>query len=467
MKETAIQTRDFVEKEMDAGIKRKSEDHPNEDFEKRAKYAYLGKIPNVNDTNTPCIVFSLPEEVGVLADALKIFKKRQINLKHIESRPSKSNKKDYEFYVDIDAETANSESVKLVVEDLKSKAKSVVLHNEESVPWFPRKIADLDKFADRVLSYGSELDSEHPGFTDPVYRARRKEFADIAIKYRHGEPLPRVTYTEDEISVWNTVFSELTKLFPKYACREVNFMLPLLVENCNYRIGAIPQLEDVSKFLKDCTGFTLRPVAGLLSSRDFLAGLAFRVFHSTQYIRHAKTPMYTPEPDCVHELIGHVPLFADPSFAQFSQEIGLASLGAPDEWIEKLATLYWFTVEFGLCRQDGEIKAYGAGLLSSFGELQYCVSDKPEHLAFDPEKTSQTKYPITEFQPRYFVAESFEDAKEKVRKWANHIPKPFALHFNPYTQIVETLDRKEQVLKLIEDVRGELDHVSTALSKQQ
>ena len=109
-----------------------------------------------------------------------------------------------------------------------------------------------------------------------------------------------------------------------------------------------------------------------------------------------------------------MPLFADPAFAQFSQEIGLASLGASDDFIQKLATCYWFTVEFGITRQNGELKAYGAGLLSSFGELEWALSDKPEHRSFDPEKTGVTKYPITQHQPLYYVTDSFEDAKQKM-----------------------------------------------------
>nr|1J8T_A Chain A, PHENYLALANINE-4-HYDROXYLASE [Homo sapiens]1J8U_A Chain A, PHENYLALANINE-4-HYDROXYLASE [Homo sapiens]1KW0_A Chain A, Phenylalanine-4-hydroxylase [Homo sapiens]1LRM_A Chain A, Phenylalanine-4-hydroxylase [Homo sapiens]1MMK_A Chain A, Phenylalanine-4-hydroxylase [Homo sapiens]1MMT_A Chain A, Phenylalanine-4-hydroxylase [Homo sapiens] len=311
---------------------------------------------------------------------------------------------------------------------------------KDTVPWFPRTIQELDRFANQILSYGAELDADHPGFKDPVYRARRKQFADIAYNYRHGQPIPRVEYMEEEKKTWGTVFKTLKSLYKTHACYEYNHIFPLLEKYCGFHEDNIPQLEDVSQFLQTCTGFRLRPVAGLLSSRDFLGGLAFRVFHCTQYIRHGSKPMYTPEPDICHELLGHVPLFSDRSFAQFSQEIGLASLGAPDEYIEKLATIYWFTVEFGLCKQGDSIKAYGAGLLSSFGELQYCLSEKPKLLPLELEKTAIQNYTVTEFQPLYYVAESFNDAKEKVRNFAATIPRPFSVRYDPYTQRIEVLD---------------------------
>ncbi|KAH0616985.1 hypothetical protein JD844_028524 [Phrynosoma platyrhinos] len=335
---------------------------------------------NSSQSDAISLIFSLKEEVGALARTLRIFEEKGINLTHIESRPSRLNKDEYEFFINVESKNvpALEELIRTLRDDIGANVHELSREKrKDAVPWFPRSIQELDRFANQILSYGAELDADHPlttegvgfmaadselsvrpaiasrvnlasGFKDPIYRARRKEFADIAYNYRQ----------------------ELKTLYPTHACYEHNHVFPLLEKYCGYQEDNIPQLEDVSNFLKSCTGFRLRPVAGLLSSRDFLAGLAYRVFHSTQYIRHSSRPMYTPEPDVCHELLGHVPLFADPSFAQFSQEIGLASLGAPDEYIEKLATVYWFTVEFGLCKEGNATKAYGAGLLSSFGELQ-------------------------------------------------------------------------------------------------
>ncbi|XP_034382048.1 phenylalanine-4-hydroxylase [Cyclopterus lumpus] len=428
---------------------------------------YLEEETSKKSEMITCI-FSLKEEVGALARGLRLFEEKGINLTHIESRPSRMNKEQFEFFISVDASC--SQALDEVIDGLRTQISGHVHElsrnkQKDTVPWFPNDIQDLDRFANQILSYGSELESDHPGFTDTVYRARRKEFADIAYNYRHGQIIPRVEYTEAEKLTWGTVFKELKTLYPTHACHEHNRVFPLLEKYCGYRQDNVPQLEDVSRFLQSCTGFRLRPVAGLLSSRDFLAGLAFRVFHSTQYIRHGSEPTYTPEPDICHELLGHVPLYADSSFAQFSQEIGLASLGAPDEFIEKLATVYWFTVEFGLCKQGSEIKAYGAGLLSSFGELQYCLSDKPKILPFDPAKTSLQKYPITEFQPVYFVAESFEDAKERVRKFASTIPRPFTVRYNPYTSSIEVLDNTQQLKNLADSINSEVGKLCEALRK--
>ncbi|KAJ3196046.1 hypothetical protein HK101_010286 [Irineochytrium annulatum] len=415
------------------------------------------------------LYITIKDKVGALDDLLGLIRLLNISLTRIESRPSKT-KGYYDFFIDFNAKdmdhiNAAVDRVRMFVSECTVVSGDHSEVGKENTPWFPRKISDLDSFAEKVLSYGQELDSDHPGFLDKNYRARREEITTIAKTYRHGQILPRIDYTPTEIQTWGTVFNKLKKLFPTHACKEHQYVFPLLIQNCGYTEDNIPQLEDVSRFLKDCTGWSIRPVMGLLSSRDFLNGLAFRVFHSTQYIRHHSMPLYTPEPDVCHELLGHVPLYADPDFADFSQEIGLASLGASDADLEKLATIYWFTVEFGLCKEGDKLKAFGAGLLSSFGELEYCLSGEPKTLPFDPAVTAVTEYPITSYQPLYFVAESFADMKEKVKEFAIGLKRPFIPRHNALTQSIELLDNKDKITRYANLIRGDLARLTTAIDK--
>ncbi|XP_015595686.1 tryptophan 5-hydroxylase 1 isoform X2 [Cephus cinctus] len=438
---------------------------------------------NDNGDNKNSVVFSLKNQVGGLARALQVFQDLGVNVVHIESRKSLRRGSEYEILVDVECDSKRMEQLMRMLSrevaainlaqyeqtgnvphaPTLSAAQSFDF-SEVNMPWFPRKIADLDQ-AQKVLMYGLELDADHPGFKDPIYRKRREQFADIANNYRHGQPIPRIQYTQVEIKTWGVVFRELHQLYLKHACNEYLDNWPKLVKYCGYREDNIPQLQDVSVFLKRMTGFQLRPVAGYLSPRDFLAGLAFRVFHCTQYIRHSSDPFYTPEPDCCHELLGHMPLLANPSFAQFSQELGLASLGASDEDIDKLATLYFFTVEFGLCKQDGILRVYGAGLLSSVAELRHAVSTPEKTFRFEPDVTCKQECIITSFQNAYYYTDSIEEAKEKMRAFANQIQRPFGLRYNPYTQSVEVLTDAQKITALVSELRGDLCIVSNALKK--
>ncbi len=179
-----------------------------------------------------------------------------------------------------------------------------------------------------------------------------------------------------------------------------------------------------------------RPVDGLLSQREFLNTIAFNSFSSTQYIRHHSKPLYTPEPDLCHEYFGHAIMFADKQFCQFSQEIGLASLGATDEEIKNLGTIYWFTIEYGLCLEGLEKKAYGAGIFSSPSELENALSGKPTVHEFDIEKIANFKeFAIDAMNWNYFLAPSYSHVIKEVKKYVKAIRKnkPFQLSYDDNT----------------------------------
>jgi len=402
---------------------------------------------SASDKAKMSIKFSLADTPGALQDALAFFTRNQINMTRLETRPSKRTS-DYDFYIDFIGQPDQA-NVKALLAELQSCATSLNVLESKKVPWFPRRAKELDIVANKILDAGTDLESDHPGFNDPVYRARRAELSKNALEYRHGAPIPRIKYSPEEIATWGAVYERLLPLVVKYGCQEHVRLLPLLQNNCGYSATNIPQLNDISDYLQACTGFTIRPVAGLLSARNFLYGLAFRTFFSTQYLRHHSRPLYTPEPDLVHELMGHAPLFADQAFADFSQEIGLAAIGATDDQITQLARCYWYTVEFGLClAEDGVTrKAYGAGLLSSFGELEYSMGlgkpkseggdGVPEVLPWDPFDAADRDYPITTYQPLYYLAKSFSDAKSSMQQFSSSFARQYNVRYNPLTHSLD------------------------------
>lgn len=415
------------------------------------------------------VVVHLRDGMGSLGRILKAVETFHGTVVHLESRQSRSEGVMFDVLIKVDMARANLLQLIRSLRQTASFGSVAVLAENNTVnvkaPWFPKHASELDNCNHLMTKYEPDLDMNHPGFADQVYRARRKEIAEIAFSYKYGDPIPHINYTETENKTWSAVFARVKDLMQKHACSEYVAVFHKLEEEKIFVNERIPQLQEMSDFLRKNTGFTLRPAAGLLTARDFLASLAFRIFQSTQYVRHINSPYHTPEPDCIHELLGHMPLLADPSFAQFSQEIGLASLGASDEEIEKLSTVYWFTVEFGLCKENNEVKAYGAGLLSAYGELLHAISDKPEHRPFEPASTAVQPYQDQEYQPIYYVAESFEDAKEKFRRWVSTMSRPFEVRFNPHTERVEVLDSVDKLDTLVSQLNTEILHLTNAIAK--
>ncbi|KAL2309323.1 hypothetical protein Nmel_005517 [Mimus melanotis] len=442
-----------------------------------------------DDRASPTLILTLYNVRKIeLSQAAEVFEMFETQIHHFETRQAKEPKNtvdDLDIFVECEVHSAD---IGILITSLKRVAKDVKTSREDKaqllfslsskiylilshltlsafspVPWFPRKIQDLDKCHHLITKYDPSLDHGHPGYSDLEYNKRRAFFADLAFNYRVGDPLPHIEYTAQETATWREVYRKLRSLYPTHACTQFLDAFQQLEKHCGYREDNIPQLQVVSGFLKERTGFQLRPAAGQLSARDFLGSLAFRVFQCTQYIRHFSSPMHSPEPDCCHELLGHVPMLADKEFAQFSQDIGLASLGSSEEEIEKLAALYWFTVEFGLCKQNGLIKAYGAGLLSSYGELMYALSNKPEYKPFDPEVTAVHPYQDQAFQPVYFITENLEDAKVKLQNYMMKIKKPFALHYDPFTSSIEVLNTPQKVKRALHQIKEELKNFCLAL----
>ena len=253
------------------------------------------------------------------------------------------------------------------------------------------------------------LADNHPGRDDPAYLARRGEIAGAALDREPGAPVPTVDYTAEEHEVWRRACAELAPKHERYAHSEFLAGRDAL----HLPTDHVPQLTEVTERLEPLTGWSYTCAPGLVPLREFYADLGRSTFNSTQYLRHPSQPLYTPEPDIIHEVVGHANQLASPRFAAITRAAGEASTRLEsDDAMKFVADVFWFSMEFGVIAEHGELKAYGAGILSSYGEMD--EFRQMEIRPLDLHQMGTLNYDITAYQPVLFRAEGMDHLEDVV-----------------------------------------------------
>jgi phenylalanine-4-hydroxylase len=216
-------------------------------------------------------------------------------------------------------------------------------------------------------------------------------------------------YPAADHELWRRLYHRQASLVPRHACAEFNDTLRMLDFG-----AAIPRFDDVNPRLAAATGWQLVAVPGLLPDLAFFEHLSQRRFPVTVWLRNPEEFDYIVEPDIFHDFFGHVPMLFNPVFANYMQAYGRGAIKAHAQGaIEMLSRLYWYTVEFGLIDSPQGPRVYGAGLLSSGGEIGYCLDSRdPNRIGFELLRIMQTRYKIDTFQETYFVIRDFEQLFE-------------------------------------------------------
>ncbi|HET9086523.1 MAG TPA: phenylalanine 4-monooxygenase [Acidobacteriaceae bacterium] len=221
-------------------------------------------------------------------------------------------------------------------------------------------------------------------------------------------------YTPEQHATWAELVRRCMPQLRGYACEEYLDGF----HQIGLREDSIPDLAAVSARLEPRTGWNSTPVSGYLPTDAFFEMLAARRFPTTTWLRDKNSLEYTPEPDIFHDVFGHVPMHAHPVFADFLHEYGrvCCSMAGRADDLERMGRFFWFTVEFGVIRQHGQIKVYGSGLISSHGECTYVVERGPEIRDFNLDQVLEHKFSISEMQPVLYAVESFQQIYEAARE---------------------------------------------------
>ncbi len=224
-------------------------------------------------------------------------------------------------------------------------------------------------------------------------------------------------YIEVEHSNWKFLYNRQMNFLQGRACEEYLEG----VSNLNLSPDIIPYLKDLSHIFNKLTGWKVARVPGLIHEQNFFELLRNRIFPSTDYIRKTEELDYTPAPDLFHDIFGHMPLLTNKNFASFYQMFGEAALNAEGANRKYLETFHWFTAEFGLIKKPEGMRIYGAGIVSSHGEVQNALSGNVEVKDFVPEDIIKQEYDVWHLQPVLFAIESFEQLEQGFNEWTKRV----------------------------------------------
>ena len=251
-----------------------------------------------------------------------------------------------------------------------------------------------------------ELEAGHPGLHDAPYVARRRDLFALCRRHRLEElGPPLIEYTGEETRIWRDVSSTLDELHRAHACS----LYLRAKDELGISSREIPQLRDISARLEHETQMHLVPAEGPLAYRTFYGYIANRGFPVTQFIRHGSHPEFTPEPDMIHDCLGHVPPLMNHDYAELLTLIGQAATAASDPLhVLALKRFSWYSIEFGLIEEAGATKVFGAGILSSTGEIPFAVrSADVVRRPFVTREVIETDYDPSRMQDHLFVIPSF------------------------------------------------------------
>jgi phenylalanine-4-hydroxylase len=250
-----------------------------------------------------------------------------------------------------------------------------------------------------------ELEPGHPGLGDGAYEQRRRDLFALCRQHRLGRLGPPViAYTPEETRIWRAVTPQLDELHRKYASRiYLQGKRALGISQTE-----IPQMRSLSDQLRRTTNMHLVPAEGALPYRTFYSYIAERGFPVTQFLRHGSHPEFTPEPDMIHDCLGHVPPQMNHDYAELLTLIGKAASTTEDpRQVLALKRFSWFSVEFGLIEEEGQTRIFGAGILSSLGEIPFSLSDQVKHRPFVTDEVIETDYDPSRMQDLLFIIPSF------------------------------------------------------------